>query len=50
MSIQEHFDGVVMKMIAKRPEDRYENPARLLAELERIGKFNGLKMSYPRGS
>jgi serine/threonine protein kinase len=43
LSVQGHFEGIVLKMISKLPDDRYENPARLLAELDRVGKFNGLK-------
>jgi eukaryotic-like serine/threonine-protein kinase len=44
LSIQEQFEDIVMRMLEKRPESRYESPARLLAELERIGKYNGLKI------
>ena len=43
LSINEIFQDVVMTMIEKDPADRFENPAALLKELERIGKYNSLK-------
>ena len=33
-----------MRMLAKRPEDRFQTPAELLKELERIGKYQGLDL------
>lgn len=42
LSIQGQFEGIVMKMLEKRPEDRYQDPQRLLTDLVRVGKFNGL--------
>lgn len=42
LSIQGQFEGIVMKMLEKRPEDRYQDPQRLLTDLIRVGKFNGL--------
>lgn len=42
LSIPDLFEGVVMKMLAKRPEDRYQNPTDMLAELEKVGKYQGL--------
>jgi serine/threonine protein kinase len=38
--IPEPFQVVVLKMLAKRPEERYSAPGELLAELERIGAEN----------
>lgn len=42
MSINDLFESVVLRMIAKLPDERYESPAVLLKELERIGKYQGL--------
>jgi serine/threonine protein kinase len=42
MAISEAFQDVVVRMLAKRPADRYQTPAQLLADLARIGKFAGL--------
>jgi serine/threonine protein kinase len=41
MSIPSRFEGVVLKLLAKDPADRYPTAADLLAELERVGKFHG---------
>lgn len=42
LAVNEIFQDVVMKMIAKDPAHRYQSPAELLKELVRIGKFNNL--------
>jgi serine/threonine protein kinase len=42
MSIPAQFEGVVLKLLAKRPEERYQTASELLAELERVGKFQGV--------
>jgi len=44
LAIPDLFEGVVMRMLAKRPEDRFQTPAELLKELERIGKYQGLDL------
>ncbi len=44
LSINEHFEALVLKMLAKRPSDRFETPTELLAELERIGKYQGMPL------
>ena len=44
LSIPAQFEGAVLKMLAKRPEDRYETADELIAELQRIGKFHGVKV------
>jgi hypothetical protein len=41
MSIPSMFEGVVVKLLAKEPKDRYQTAAELLKELERVGKFSG---------
>jgi serine/threonine-protein kinase len=42
MSVNDLFEDTVMKMIAKRPEARYQTPLDLLRVLERIGQYNNL--------
>jgi serine/threonine protein kinase len=44
LSIPDLFEGTVMRMLAKRPEDRFQKPADLLADLERVAKFQGVKV------
>ncbi len=45
LSINEKFADLVMQLLEKRPEDRYQTPAAMLNDLEKIGKFSGLPMS-----
>lgn len=42
LSVPDAFAGVVMQMLAKRPEDRFENATCLLKDLARVGLFQGL--------
>lgn len=42
MSIPPMFEGVVMKLLAKEPKDRYQTADDLVAELTRVGKFTGV--------
>ncbi|HEV3260658.1 MAG TPA: FHA domain-containing serine/threonine-protein kinase [Gemmataceae bacterium] len=42
LSIPNLFEGTVLKMLAKRPEDRHQTAAELLTDLERVAKFQGL--------
>jgi hypothetical protein len=42
MAIPSGFEGIVLKLLAKRPEDRYASAAELLKELERVGRLNGV--------
>jgi len=35
-----------MKMLSKRPEDRYSSSDELLKELHRIGTFNNLETDW----
>lgn len=43
LSIDELFQDVVMKLLSKDPDQRYQDPASLLQELMKIGKFNNLE-------
>jgi serine/threonine protein kinase len=42
LSVDDLFQGVVMRMLAKDPNDRFETPGHLVKELLRIGKFKNL--------
>jgi serine/threonine protein kinase len=42
LAINDLFQDVIMKMIAKSPDDRFDNPMQMLKELMKIGKFNKL--------
>lgn len=42
MSIHSPFEAVVLRMIAKHPDQRYATPNALLKELERIGRYQSL--------
>jgi serine/threonine-protein kinase len=44
LSIPDLFEGTVLRMLAKRPEDRFETPTELLNDLLRVAKFNGLSL------
>ena len=50
LSINDKFEDCVLKMIAKRPDDRFQTPAGLLSDLERIGKFNNLDADWSEWS
>lgn len=39
LSIPDLFQGVVLKMLAKRPDDRYQTATDLLQDLRRVAKF-----------
>jgi serine/threonine-protein kinase len=41
MSIPADFEGVVLKLLAKRPEDRFQTANDLVKELERVGRHQG---------
>lgn len=40
LSIPDLFQDAVLKLLAKSPDDRFQTPQQLLADLERIGKYN----------
>ncbi len=42
LAVNELFSDTVMKMIAKNPDDRFQTPDELLADLMKIGRFNNL--------
>jgi serine/threonine protein kinase len=43
LAVNELFqDLIVMRLLAKNPADRLQNPAELLEELDRIGRYNSL--------
>ena len=44
MSIPDAFQAVVMRMLAKRPEDRYPNADELLRDLERVARYQGVTL------
>jgi hypothetical protein len=44
MSIPDRFQDVVMKLLAKRPEDRYQTTTELLKQLVFVGKLNGVEV------
>jgi serine/threonine-protein kinase len=41
-TIPEEFEEALLKMLAKRPEDRFQTPAHLLVPLERIAEKHGI--------
>ena len=42
LSINDMFQNVVLTMLAKDPEDRFQSATKLLKELDRVGTFHGL--------
>jgi serine/threonine protein kinase len=42
MAIPDMFQGAVLKLLAKRPEERFQTATELLADLDRVGKFSGI--------
>lgn len=44
LSIPHRFESVVLMLLAKRPEDRYQTAGELLKELEKIGKIQNVEV------
>jgi serine/threonine-protein kinase len=44
LAIPEAFQGVVLQMLSKRPEDRYQTMAEALRDLERVLKYQGMTL------
>jgi hypothetical protein len=44
LAIPKAFEGVVMQMLSKRPEDRYQTVAEVLRDLERVLKYQGMTL------
>jgi serine/threonine-protein kinase len=44
MSVPDSFSGVVLRLLAKRPVDRYQSADELLNDLERMAKFVGVTL------
>ncbi len=42
LSISDMFEGVVLRLMAKNPDDRFQTPTELLYDLKRVGKFEGI--------
>ena len=44
LSVPDLFEGTVLKVLAKRPEDRFQTPTELLKDLQRVAKYNGITL------
>lgn len=46
LAVNDLFQDIVMRLIAKEPADRFQTPADLIKELIRIGKYQGLDPGF----
>ena len=44
MSISDLFEGVVLKMLARRPEERFQTAGDLLTQLDLVCKYQGVQV------
>jgi serine/threonine protein kinase len=44
LSIPDLFQGSVLKLLAKRPEERFQTAAELIEDLKRVGRFAGISV------
>jgi serine/threonine protein kinase len=42
LSIPDLFQDIVLKMLAKDPDDRFQKPAEFLKELQAVAKYQGI--------
>ena len=42
LSIPDQFEGIVLRMLAKRPADRFQTPSELLGDLARVAKYHAV--------
>jgi serine/threonine protein kinase len=42
LSIPDLFEGTVLQMLSKRPEERFQSARDLVVQLERVAKFQGM--------
>lgn len=42
LSIPPLFEGVILKMLAKSPGERFQTPTQLIADLDRVARYQGL--------
>lgn len=50
LSIPSAFEGIVLRLLAKRPEDRFQTAGSLLTELCRVGRYEGLALQAGTGA
>lgn len=42
LAVNDQFQEIVLKLLSKRPEDRFETPVDLLKDLNRVGKYQNV--------